>query len=418
MAVQKITLTASGTTTLANNNIFSSYYVTCASSITLATGYVFTMSSPRIGQRVKFEYNPKTYTITVTAGVIEFMGVSLPGDYASKKINVDCYFDGVDWTVDFTPAFQQTDIINSGMVKDVAVAKITGTASKVMEFTAGGIGQASATTTTELATIAGVTPGTAAASKALVLKADKTIDEIDVTALKLGGTAITASAAELNKMDGVTATFTEINTLAGVTPGTVAASKAVVLGPTSKINTLDVTALYINGQVVAASGTELSQLNSAGVLAADFAELEDLAANGVVKADLALLAGAAAAGVTASSLADIASATDAPSKVRIKTATHTDDYTIDNATGVLCLTLSADSIIDLPDGSVDKKQVIDIIIVDNPASAFDIQFADAGSTFLYAGTTNSDTKTIAAPAPGSMIKLVNSAANVWTIGTT
>lgn len=43
--------------------------------------------------------------------------------------------------------------------------------------------------------------------------------ELDVEAggaLKLGGTAITSSAAELNKLTGVTATASELNTLAGI----------------------------------------------------------------------------------------------------------------------------------------------------------------------------------------------------------
>jgi hypothetical protein len=38
-----------------------------------------------------------------------------------------------------------------------------------------------------------------------------------MTTLSLGGTSITATAAEINIMDGVTATTTEINHLDGVT---------------------------------------------------------------------------------------------------------------------------------------------------------------------------------------------------------
>lgn len=45
--------------------------------------------------------------------------------------------------------------------------------------------------------------------------------------LILGGTEVTATAAELNKMDGVTATFTELNYVDVTTLGTVQASKAV-----------------------------------------------------------------------------------------------------------------------------------------------------------------------------------------------
>ena len=40
---------------------------------------------------------------------------------------------------------------------------------------------------------------------------------LDVTSLKVGGTAVTATAAELNIMDGVTATAAELNVLDGIT---------------------------------------------------------------------------------------------------------------------------------------------------------------------------------------------------------
>jgi hypothetical protein len=49
-----------------------------------------------------------------------------------------------------------------------------------------------------------ITAGTASASKAVVLGADKKIDTLDITALKLGGTAVSATAAEINVLDGVT----------------------------------------------------------------------------------------------------------------------------------------------------------------------------------------------------------------------
>lgn len=47
--------------------------------------------------------------------------------------------------------------------------------------------------------------------------------------LKIAGTAVTASAAELNLLDGVTATTTELNYVDVTTIGTVQASKAVVV---------------------------------------------------------------------------------------------------------------------------------------------------------------------------------------------
>lgn len=65
----------------------------------------------------------------------------------------------------------------------------------------------------ELGVLDGVTKGTSAANKAVVLGADGKINTIDVTSLKVGGTAVSASAAELNILDGVTASAAELNKL-------------------------------------------------------------------------------------------------------------------------------------------------------------------------------------------------------------
>lgn len=66
----------------------------------------------------------------------------------------------------------------------------------------------------------GITPGTARANKAVVLGATKNLDTIDVATLKIGGTAITATAAQINAaasgMDGVLATAAELNRAADV----------------------------------------------------------------------------------------------------------------------------------------------------------------------------------------------------------
>ena len=47
---------------------------------------------------------------------------------------------------------------------------------------------------------------------------------------------VTATAAELNILDGVTATAAEINVLDGPTAGAATASKAVVLGASKQID--------------------------------------------------------------------------------------------------------------------------------------------------------------------------------------
>lgn len=103
---------------------------------------------------------------------------------------------------------------------------------------------------TELAYVDAVSPGTVAASKAVVVDANKAIDVLTVTlgtvttlvaptatfsgtanvsgALQIGGVAVTASAAELNLIDGSGA-------------GTAVASKALVLGASKDVDVLSVT---------------------------------------------------------------------------------------------------------------------------------------------------------------------------------
>ena len=66
--------------------------------------------------------------------------------------------------------------------------------------------------------------------------------------LKLGGTAVTATAAELNYLDNDDLSAARIGYLAGVTAGTAASSKALVLDADGKIATItQLTASYISG---------------------------------------------------------------------------------------------------------------------------------------------------------------------------
>ncbi|PKN20894.1 MAG: hypothetical protein CVU71_03695 [Deltaproteobacteria bacterium HGW-Deltaproteobacteria-6] len=69
--------------------------------------------------------------------------------------------------------------------------------------------------------------------------------------LKIAGTQITPTAAQFNFLSGVTA-------------GTSAASKAVVLGSDSKINAIDITALTLNGTAVTSTAAEINKLASIG----------------------------------------------------------------------------------------------------------------------------------------------------------
>lgn len=59
---------------------------------------------------------------------------------------------------------------------------------------------------------------------------------MDVEQLKIGGTAITSTAAELNALDGITATVAELNYLDITAAGTSQASKALVLDANEELD--------------------------------------------------------------------------------------------------------------------------------------------------------------------------------------
>ena len=78
--------------------------------------------------------------------------------------------------------------------------------------------------------------------------------------LSLGGTLITASANELNVLDGLTSSTAELNYV-DTTPGTAVASKALVVDSNrdiSNIRNLQTENLTVNGTLVTSSATELN----------------------------------------------------------------------------------------------------------------------------------------------------------------
>lgn len=114
-------------------------------------------------------------------------------------------------------------------------------------------------TAAELNLLDGAVGGTAVADKALVLGSSKNVNTLVIadSGLKLGagaGTAVTATAAELNKLDGVTA-------------GTASASLALVLGANKDINELHIPdgGLYLGavaGTAVTSTAVELNYLDT------------------------------------------------------------------------------------------------------------------------------------------------------------
>ena len=82
--------------------------------------------------------------------------------------------------------------------------------------------------------------GTTTASSVIIVDANKSTSELRTSALYLGtsgsDTLITATATEINTLDGITSTATELNLLDGSTVGTVVAGKAVVVDSNKDIS--------------------------------------------------------------------------------------------------------------------------------------------------------------------------------------
>jgi hypothetical protein len=85
-------------------------------------------------------------------------------------------------------------------------------------------------------------------------------------AINFNGTAITATAAELNILDGVTSTAAELNLVDGSSAGTVVNSKAVVYGASGEVNA---TTLQIAGTSITSTAAELNILDGKAFLDED-----------------------------------------------------------------------------------------------------------------------------------------------------
>lgn len=114
---------------------------------------------------------------------------------------------------------------------------------------------------------AAATPGTVAASEIVTVDANKDVTglrDLTITGAASVGTALTVGTTLT--VNATTISETEIGFLDGVTAGTSAASKAVVLDGSSKIDALDITALTLNGTAVTSTAAEINKLDAADVV--------------------------------------------------------------------------------------------------------------------------------------------------------
>ncbi|MBE3040333.1 MAG: hypothetical protein IMZ62_16165, partial [Chloroflexi bacterium] len=103
------------------------------------------------------------------------------------------------------------------------------------------------------------TLGTAQAGKVVTTTTPgNVVTALDITTLTLNGTAVTSTPAEINALAGAGLSAAELGVLDAVTPGAASANKAVVLGATGKLDTIDLTAFEINGASMTATAAELN----------------------------------------------------------------------------------------------------------------------------------------------------------------
>ena len=116
--------------------------------------------------------------------------------------------------------------------------------------------------TISLPNVSGTLPVLAAASTTQITSTPEELNILDgvtATASELNALdGITSSVSELNILDGVTATAAEINLIDGSAAGTIANSKAVIYGSSGEVNA---TTLQIAGTAITSTAAELNILD-------------------------------------------------------------------------------------------------------------------------------------------------------------
>jgi hypothetical protein len=196
-----------------------------------------------------------TDTVTVNADVASNLIPSVDDSYdlgATGSEWRNAYIDGT--------AYIDTGSIDTANVGTLAVsgnATVTGDLTVDGSINATIVGTASSAntlTTARTITIAGVTSGAANFDGSANIT-------ITTTGLSIGGTPITADAAEINKLDGMTATQTELNKLAGLTASTTELNynDITTLGTSQASKTVTASAsgdVYIAGELQALAYNE------------------------------------------------------------------------------------------------------------------------------------------------------------------
>ena len=448
MAAQNIVITAGGTVNILPSSYFNVYYV--SGSATLGSSFAVAMpDAPAQSLHIVFIY---TANITLGSNHITFLNTQMPDIYAAKKVVIDCYYDGSVWFVFFSPSLDGTNLINTANiidtdvtlaklenvtsgkliignssnrptavypsqdvtmdsagaftlgesvvhdsnVADVAIGKVVADAGDyVIVSHSGGI-ISSDVPTAKLDVLVGLTPGTVAASKAIVVDDSKAIDALNIVALSLNGTLLAS-------------TGTEINALNGATAGTASANKVLVLGASKNVDVLNVASLLLAGTAITSSAAELNALRGITAVVADLNLLAGQVAGGLSATDLTTIRGInAVMSVDANGVKFSKAVRQAVRAISSNDSILVTDNTITLSLSGSRLDLTLPLLAAMPSGRF-------TFIVKSNGSTQDIKFIASGSDGISYGGSEASSKTIAGPTTNSVILVVNDGSS-WTIG--
>jgi hypothetical protein len=303
-----------------------------------------------------------------------------------RNLTIDGVFTDGNYTFDTSGNVTGLGTIASGAITSTGV--VTGTG-----FTIGSAVIAEA----ELEMLDGITAGTAAASKALVLDASTNISGIGT----ISSGAITSSgnitSGDRFIIGSANITETGFEMLDGITAGTAAGSKAVVLDANKDIGTirnLTIDGVFTDGNYTFDTSGNVSGLGTVGSGA--------ITSSGAITAGSSFIIGSA--DINETDLEKLDGITDG-------TAAANKAVVADGSTAVSGLTLTAPTIAEIDSGSTITLDATTDIVLD--ADGGDIFFKDGGVTFGSA--TNTSGNLIV--KSGTTTALTFSGANVTAAGT-
>lgn len=256
-------------------------------------------------------------------------------------------------------------------------------------------GTAVTATATEINKVAGVTAGTVTASKAVVVDANKHIDTLGISA---SGLKIGTSGSET----AVTATGAELNFVASVTAGTASASKAAVLGTNKNLDEFHTAALYLGAGAGTLVTATAANLNAVPTATGTGTEIDAMTKNVYSSAStITLGAGGAVTQAAAIQLKDAdGNAIAAVQKIRV--------YVSDDAAGATPATSGCNGAVTVSVGATLKVQTakLDWDLVTDANGAVTLTFDNTGGGGNY-------TKYVVVVLPNGKV-LVSAALNVAT----